>query len=431
MRHLPPSWERTRLGDVFEIVGGSTPKTSVREFWDGDIPWITPDDMSRHLGKMIESGRRFLTQAGYNSTSVRMLPPGSVLYSSRAPIGYTAIASGPVCTNQGFKSLVVPDGVDSSYVYWYMQHVTPDVRDRASGTTFKEISGKRMKEVPFILPPLSEQRRIVAAIEEHLSHLDATKGLLDSASLRLDRLRESVVESALEGEWPIELLSSRTLEQRYGSSAKASEQGDVPVLRMGNIRDGRLDYSSLKYLPHDHPDVSELQLRDGDLLFNRTNSAELVGKSAVFRARSGPMTFASYLIRVRLDETLDPEWASTHINSRKGRRYIDSVVTQQVGQANVNGTKLKNFPVPVPPIEVQRTRMAQLEVERASIDDLEAEIESARTKSEALRPSILAAAFAGRLVHQHPSDEPASVLLDRITAERTATSTSRRREVAS
>src|SRR6266704_5075199 len=103
---MPGDWRTSTLGEVARIVSGSTPDTKVRENWDGDIPWITPKDLSQHREKAIRRGNRSITQAGYDSCSTQMVPTGTVLFTSRAPIGYAAVAANPVCTNQGFKNLV-------------------------------------------------------------------------------------------------------------------------------------------------------------------------------------------------------------------------------------------------------------------------------------------------------------------------------------
>ena len=208
----------------------------------------------------------------------------------------------------------------------------------------------------------------------------------------------------------------------YGSSTKTSpEHEGVPVLRMGNIRDGMLNLDNLKYLPPDHPEFPRLLLTAGDLLFNRTNSAELVGKTAVYPGRPNPCSFASYLIRVRLLRPHLSQVVANALNGPHGRAWVASVVSQQVGQANVNGTKLRAFPFPLPP------ETEQEEIVRQSADAADSVTRSTEAinallqhRAAALRQSILKRAFEGRLVPQDPADEPASVLLDRIRAEREA-----------
>jgi type I restriction enzyme, S subunit len=189
---------------------------------------------------------------------------------------------------------------------------------------------------------------------------------------------------------------------------------------MGNIQGGRVVVDKLKYLDAGHPDASKFVLAPGDLLFNRTNSPELVGKSAVFRGADRPMIFASCLIRLRLTDECLPEWAALVINGPIGRRYVAAVRTQQVGQANVNGTKLAAMPIPLPPMAEQRRIVAEVERRTTLMDSMRTAIEAAQRRSATLRRSILERAFRGELVPQDPSDEPASVLLERIRAERAA-----------
>ena len=200
MSEMPDGWITTTIGETCSIVSGSTPKSTETSYWNGDVPWITPDDLSRHKDKTIFVGRRSISHAGFASCSARMVPVGTVLFTSRAPIGYVAIAAQAVCTNQGFKSLVPPNGISSDYLYWYMRYATDLVKSRASGTTFAEISGKAMATVPLLIAPRREQERIVAAIEEQFSRLDAGVAALERAQQNLKRLRAAVLQAAVTGQ---------------------------------------------------------------------------------------------------------------------------------------------------------------------------------------------------------------------------------------
>jgi type I restriction enzyme S subunit len=221
--------------------------------------------------------------------------------------------------------------------------------------------------------------------------------------------------------WVWASVDQLTIEQKYGSSSKTNEYTEgVPVLRMGNIQDGELDFTNLKYLPTDHDEFPSLYLQDGDLLFNRTNSPELVGKTAVYRSQITPCSFASYLISVRFSGSYIPELASTFINSAYGKHWIKSVVVQQVGQANVNGSKLSALAIPLPPLEEQKEIISSLQAQINEIVEQLKNVNTSLKQSTAQRKNILKAAFSGELVPQDPSDEPASVLLERIRAERAA-----------
>ncbi|TCK18993.1 type I restriction enzyme S subunit [Thiogranum longum] len=219
--------------------------------------------------------------------------------------------------------------------------------------------------------------------------------------------------------WVWATIDQLAVDKKYGSSSKTNDDSKgVPILRMGNIQDGDIDYTNLKYLPKKHSEFPRLLLNDGDLLFNRTNSAELVGKTAIYRDIGRPCSYASYLISVTFSESYLPDLAAYFINSTLGKAWILSVVNQTAGQANVNGTKLGALAIPLPPIEeqneiVEKTRQAQEEIK------LQLEAVSVSLKQiEAQRKNILKSAFAGELVGQDPNDEPASILLERIKVER-------------
>ncbi len=166
---IPESWKWVHLSDLGEIVGGGTPKTGDPSLWDDDgIPWLTPADMKNIRGMYASHGERNISQTGLAKSSAQLMPKGTVLYSSRAPIGYIAIAANDICTNQGFKSLVPANTEINKYMYYCLIARTDDIKARASGTTFKEISGAGFGATLVPLPPLGEQKRIVAKIEEIL-----------------------------------------------------------------------------------------------------------------------------------------------------------------------------------------------------------------------------------------------------------------------
>ena len=208
---------------------------------------------------------------------------------------------------------------------------------------------------------------------------------------------------------------------QYGSSSKASRNSDgIPVLRMGNITTKGISLGDLKYLPSDHNEFPTLLLKQGDLLFNRTNSAELVGKTTVYSGEPSPCSFASYLIRVRLLQGVSPAILSCALNGGLGRAWITRVVNQTVGQANVNGSKLTAFAFPLPPETEQHAIVEAVEEQLSVVDRLEADIDAKLAAAGTLRQAVLRDAFAGKLAPQDPDDEPASALLARIAAERQA-----------
>lgn len=155
-------WKPHKLSEIGSVVGGATPSTTVDAYYNGDIPWLTPKDLSDFHERYIERGERNITKSGLNSCSAQLLPAGSVLFSSRAPIGYVAIAKNPIATNQGFKSIIPnPEKVDSLFLYYLLKYNKDNIEAMGSGTTFKEVSGATMKNIEVYLPEdLDEQRRI-------------------------------------------------------------------------------------------------------------------------------------------------------------------------------------------------------------------------------------------------------------------------------
>lgn len=159
------TWFKYKLSEIGTIVGGATPSTNVEAYYNGNIPWLTPKDLSDFQYRYIEKGKRNITKSGLNSCSAQFLPAGSVLFSSRAPIGYIAIAKNPIVTNQGFKS-IIPDKekVDSLFLYYLLKYKKSDIEALGSGTTFKEVSGFTMKNVEVFIPSLKIQQQIAGVL---------------------------------------------------------------------------------------------------------------------------------------------------------------------------------------------------------------------------------------------------------------------------
>ena len=188
-----------RIGEVTQVIGGGTPRTTEVENFGGEIPWITPADLSGYSAKHISRGARNISASGLASSGARLMPQGTVLFSSRAPIGYVAIASNPVATNQGFKSFVLGPDLLSDFFYYWLKVAKPMAVALASGTTFLEISGKKIAQLPIPIAPLAVQRSVVAYLDEQLSRLDACVAALHRVQANLKRYRASVLKSACEG----------------------------------------------------------------------------------------------------------------------------------------------------------------------------------------------------------------------------------------
>ncbi len=216
--------------------------------------------------------------------------------------------------------------------------------------------------------------------------------------------------------WIITALGNLCEGFQYGTSAKSQKSGKVPVLRMGNIQNGRIDWTDLVYTSNED-EIDKFNLKQGDVLFNRTNSPELVGKAGIYRGEV-PAIFAGYLIRIKNYPVLNSEYLNYYLNSAYAREFCQQVKTDGVSQSNINAQKLGKFPLPLPLLPEQHEIVRRVEALFKKADEIEARYKKAKAFVDKLTQSILAKAFRGELVPQDPNDDPASSLLEKIKTER-------------
>ncbi len=299
------------------------------------------------------------------------------------------------------------DRAEGKYLWRYFSRASAwdEALSLSSGGT--PTSRNRLKEEKLFamkipLPSLDEQRRIVAWIEELATKIEEARGLRRQAAIEAEGLVSTAISTlfseGIEKGWLAGSLGDYVIDDCYGTSEKADDdESGTPILRMGNIQVGRLVLRDLKYLHLNEKDRAKLLLTPGDILVNRTNSAELVGKCSVFNLE-GEYAFASYLIRLRLDTTrAEPRLVASYINSPSGRAYMFSERKQMTGQANVNATKLKALPIALPPLAEQRSIMAYLDDLQDKVDALKGLQAATAGELDALLPSVLDKAFKGEL----------------------------------
>lgn len=192
-----PAWTLGTISDLGTVVGGSTPSKSKPEYYTEDgIAWITPKDLSINKAKFISHGENDITELGLKNSSASIMPEGTVLFSSRAPIGYIAIASGEVTTNQGFKSVVPKPEIGTAYVYCFLKHNLPVIEGMASGSTFKEVSGSTMKNVPAVIP----NTETLTCFNDFCAPIFAHQRILEEQNQSLAALRDSLLPKLMSGE---------------------------------------------------------------------------------------------------------------------------------------------------------------------------------------------------------------------------------------
>ena len=193
---IPEGWKVGRLDEIADVVGGSTPSKAKPEYYtQKGIAWLTPKDLSNHPAVYTSRGEIDITEEGYNSTSTKLMPKGTILFTSRAPIGYISIAQNDICTNQGFKSLV-PRKAGTCFLYCFLKYVTPEIEKKSTGSTFKEASGALMKSLQVIMP----EQKVFEEFEEIVSPLFARIESLEKENSRLSTLRDTLLPRLMSGE---------------------------------------------------------------------------------------------------------------------------------------------------------------------------------------------------------------------------------------
>jgi len=430
VKELPNSWVVCKLGEVLFIQNGYA--FSSKDFKDKGVPLIRQSNLA---GKCISLDKCvYLDPVFLETKKDFVLKKNDVLIGMSGSIGKLCIYNldQPALQNQrtGKINLLSKDIVDWRFIWEYLKTIESELKGKSKGLGVNNVSSADIESLQFFIPPLNEQRRIVAKLEKLLAKVDACKERLEKIPAILKRFRQSVLAAATNGylteSWQEEKTSKKdsrtaTLEEvaiefSYGSSSKSSAEGSVPVLRMGNIRDGKLDWSDLVFTSNSK-EIEKYLLAPGDVLFNRTNSPELVGKTAVYNGERAAI-YAGYLIRIRCSEKILPDYLNYCLNSPSGRQYCSLVKSDGVSQSNINARKLSMFELYLPSLDEQHEIVRRVEALFKIADDIEKRYQKAKAHVDKLTQSILAKAFRGELVPQDPNDEPASELLKRIQEER-------------
>ncbi len=281
---LPKNWRIVSLGECCKIVSGATPRRNVPEYWDNHIPWVTPKDISALDGPILEDTPEYISRAGHKSCSATLLPKGSVLFSSRAPIGLVALTGREMCTNQGFKSLVPGDTVHSEYLYHCMKWMAPRIAELGNGATFKEVSKEVISRVEIPLPPLEEQKRIAAILDK----ADAIRRKRQAAiKLADDFLRATFLDmfgDPVSNRSKYQTVQLRNITSRitYGFTCpmKHLKKG-IPIITAKNVHMGSIDLHNVNFADKNQFEAltDKSKPQKGDILITKDGT---IGRCSVF-----------------------------------------------------------------------------------------------------------------------------------------------------
>ncbi len=458
MRELPKGWVKTSLG---EILLPSKEKMQPGEF--SDLAYLSLEHIDAQSNVINGVGDPAKVKSTKNKFS-----SGDVLYGRLRPYLNKVVMPDfdGVCSTEilVFKE---SSAISNAFLKYYFSSLefVEFASKHSKGINLPRISQKDIDRKVCDLPPLNEQERIVERLDKILGKVNSAKVRLNRVPSIIQSLRQSIYDSGVTGElsdswrsendfpsaddlsemildarreernssilfqekespidirlpesWRLMNLDKLCLNFTYGSSQKSQQKGDVPVLRMGNIQNGVLDWSNLVY-SSDEKEIDKYRLARGDVLFNRTNSPELVGKTAIYRGERDAI-YAGYLIKISPPEYLNSEYLNLCLNSSFAKNYCWQVKTDGVSQSNINAKKLGKMPIPFcSPNEQKIIVDRALDLLRIA-DQIEERYNLAMKSINKITISVLAKAFRGELVHQDPQDEPASVLIRKVKAQK-------------
>lgn len=417
---IPIEWEIKQVRHIFEIHNGSTPKSGNPEFWNGDIDWITPDDLGSNAGKLITSSRRKITQLGYKSCGVSLAPSGSIALSTRAPIGHIAITKMAACVNQGCRILVPKEGLTK---YWYYSLISARALliSLGQGTTFMELPRQNLASVALPVPPLDSQKAIVRFLDYKTAQIDALIAKKQSLLEKLAEQRTALISQAVTkglapsvpmkdsgvdwlGEipehWQVSKLGyvARSLQTGpFGSQLHADEyvEDGTPLINPSDISNGKLTGNPT--ITVEEAVVARLsrhKLELGDIVIARRGEmgrAGLVGKDNVgWLCGTGSL-------RARLKkDVINPKYLLYQFSMRGVSEYLS---LQSVGSTmdNLNTSILGRLWVVVPPLHEQNDIISEVQKVSSRIEKMKNSVNSAILKLHEYRSALITNAVTGKV----------------------------------
>ena len=359
------AWEQRKLGDIADIVGGGTPSTGNPSYWDGDIDWYAPAEIANQI--YANSSQKKITDLGYENSSAKMLPPGTVLFTSRAGIGKTAILTRKGCTNQGFQSIVPHRGeLDTYFIFSRTEELKRYGELVGAGSTFVEVSGKQMAVMELIMPPTMREQQTIGGFFQQLDHLITLHQrkydkLIQFKAAMLQKMfpqngadKPEIRFKGFTDAWEQRKLGEISESFEYGLNAAATEyDGKHKYIRITDIDD-----STHLFLQDDltSPDIDfstadDYLLQEGDILFARTGAS--VGKTYIYRRSDGDLYFAGFLIRAKIKSDYDADFVFQNTLTDSYDSYI-RITSQRSGQPGVNAQEYANFALSVPSLAEQK-----------------------------------------------------------------------------
>ena len=422
LRDVPANWNIRRVKCIFHIVNGATPASGESIFWDGDIPWVTPEDLGDLSTATILEARRRITKEGYRSCGTTIVPQGSLVLSTRAPIGHLAIAGMELCTNQGCKSLIFLRESPKQYFFYQLLAAKLELQSWGQGSTFQELGTNKLANVPMIEPSESEQRSIAAFLDREIAKIDALvakkERLMDVLQEKRISLVTRTVTNGLDPnilmkdsgvEWlgkipahwavkPLKFVSSLQTGLTLGKNYDGLSVVVRPYLRVANVQDGYLALEDVSEVTLPANDAHRYELRVGDVLMTEGGDFDKLGRGHIWSGQIAQCVHQNHIFAVRPShKALNPRYLSLVMGSGYGRAYFTATSTQSTNLASTNSTKLRNLPMPLPDIAEQDRIVAEMGRQISRIDGLITKVRTAIAHAMELRTALINAAVTGKI----------------------------------
>lgn len=422
---LPAHWAATSVKRCFTIYGGSTPKSDEAAYWDGEIVWVSPADLSKLSSIYIDDSARKISQAGLDSCGTTLVPEGSIVLSTRAPIGSLAIAKTELCTNQGCKSLVPKSNINEAFYAYYLLASTEALNLRGKGTTFLELSADELGVFKAPRPPFDEQSAIAVFLDRETAKIDALIAEQEKLLILLAEKRQAtishVVTRGLNSDVPMKDSGLAWLGEvpahwnllRIKRVIISIEQGWSPqcenfpvegvhewgVMKVGCVNGGVFDASENKKLPPELTPIPAYSLRKGDLLISRANTRELVGSSAVVPDDFENLLLCDKLYRIRTNpEVCLPDFLAAFLSIPAARAQIELEATgASSSMLNIAQSVIRELSVPFPDTTEQLAILDFVSAETNKLDNLTAGAERAIDLLTERRSALIRAAVTGKI----------------------------------
>lgn len=451
--YIPSIWVMSNIGDIADIVSGGTPKAGDESNFSAPgtgFAWLTPADLSGYAEKYISHGNRDLSEKGLATSSAKLMPAGTLLFSSRAPIGYVAIAEKEISTNQGFKNFVFSDDIVPTYAYFYLKSIKGLAESLGTGTTFKEISGATAKTIPFVIPPLAEQKEIADRLDKLLAQVEATQARLASIPNIIKQFRQSVLAAAVSGklteEWRTPCPTQSINEELTAPSIwKKCSIGEIVNYVTSGSRgwakyystEGELfirsqDISSDRLIIEDAAFVilptkaegTRTKVKHFDLLVTITGAN--VTKCALVDIDLDNAYVSQHVSLIRLSDISNAKFLDLVLKAPNAGRKQLTTMAYGGGKPGLNLQNIKDVTFALPSKDEQTEIVRRVDQLFSYADSIEQQAKAAKARVDNLTQAILAKAFRGELTADWRAANPdlisgdnsAAALLARIQAER-------------